>query len=177
MSRRQRLQAQETAGIFFGWVSFLISSAHLHVRPVGGASYVQMGGRNRINPHQPEIERLGTCKGPLACGLLITPIHLRGRVHSCQPVLGRASCLCLPVSDFPAGSPRAGCVSRPHSHVAFRPSCQLSQYPSPRVRRGFHRRRWQATAVAARATVCSPPQLNCNHAFGFLGLCFLAGTS
>ena len=47
--------------IFFGWVFLLISSAHLHVRPAGGASYVQTSGRNQIDPHP--IERSKGCRG------------------------------------------------------------------------------------------------------------------
>ena len=34
----------------FGWVFFLISPAHLHVRPTPVGAYVQVGGRSRIEP-------------------------------------------------------------------------------------------------------------------------------
>ena len=62
-----------------GLVTFLISLAHLRVRPVGGASYVQTSERKRIDRHLRVIERL------LACTIVVTTWH---HYRSTGPVRG-----------------------------------------------------------------------------------------
>ena len=55
------LLTKKRGNLFSGWVFFLIPPAHLHARPMGWGcipQYVQMSGRNRIDPHWGTVERL-----------------------------------------------------------------------------------------------------------------------
>ena len=83
MGRRSACSRKKERQIHFGWVSFLISPAHLHVRPMGRTCRwageigltppraprhcggierltTRAGGRNRIDPHWGGVERLMT---------------------------------------------------------------------------------------------------------------------